>query len=723
METKEYIVILHSYTDLDDFYTDMEQAGHYDHVPNRAVDLVHRRPSSRSTHYQLTDDEVQMLKQDPRVLDIERPYYDLGVEIRPCLDYYYDKDTILYRGRIGLNWGLLRCVDGFNRPNWGWDGINGNPTGHWLEQATINLPNTGRNVDVVVVDGHILPNHPEFAKNADGTGDSRVNQLNWFQWKNAVVGGGAGNYVYDFLNTQAAIHDNNHGCHVAGIVAGNTNGWARDATIYNISPYGTTRNNVNPAGIPGYALVGYIRQFHKNKKINEATGRRNPTIVNMSYAFGTLPIEVSTVQSIVYRGETIDRTSPRWDNSLWNRAGIKQNGQLTTQIIPAFRQRSVDEEIRDAIAEGIIFVGAAGNASIHADVPGGDLYNNQINFNDGTDSINYMRGYSPGSAPGVICVGATDTTVAERRAKFSNVGKRVDIYAPGTSIISSVNAQIEDPITTTVIFSPPYPEQSTYTFTSYPTSVNEGTTVGFTIGTTGVPVDTRLTWKLNFENRGPGYKSIDVTNDVRSYSGLFSIAADGTGKFSVEFIADLWTEGLEVFRVEIRRDAVLTPEADPVSIPVAITPYINLNDTSTGTQFPKGIDPRNNSFFRDMFDGTSMASPQVAGIIACALETYPNMTAAQALSYIQGYANDGVLYDLPFDSTFGEFYFGLVNRYKLFNGPNKYATYKPNTRPNQVYPVIDAYQSRPVTGPVYPRLSPKIQRPTPAPPTSTTPRP
>jgi hypothetical protein len=683
----------------------------------------------------LTDEEATALKQDPRVLDVERPYYDLGIEIRPCLDYYYDKDTILYRGRIGLNWGLLRCVDGFNRANWGWDGINGNPTGHWLEQATINLPNTGRNVDVVIVDGHILPNHPEFAVNPDGTGGSRVKQYKWFkQHALAVLGyrptktvNGVttfNDYDYDFLNTQPANHDNNHGCHVAGIVAGNTNGWARDATIYNISPYGTTNNNVNPASIPGYALVGYIRQFHKNKDPNSATGRRNPTIVNMSYVFGTLPIEVSTVQSIVYKGQTIDRTSPQWDNLLWNRAGIKQNGPTLTQIIPAIRQSSVDEEIRDAIAEGIIFVGAAGNASMHADVPDGDLYNNQINFNNGTLPINYMRGYSPGSAPGVICVGATDTTVAERRAYFGNVGKRVDIYAPGTRIISSVNAQIEDPITTTVIFSPPYPGQSTYTFTSYPTSVNEGTTVEFTIGTTGVPVNTELTWKLNFENRGPGYKSIDVTNDVRYYSGSFRIAADGTGKFSVEFIADLWTEGLEVFRVEIRRDAVLTPGTDPVSIPVAITPYITINDTSTGTQFPKGIDPRNNSFFRDMFDGTSQASPQVAGIIACALETYPNMTAAQALAYIQGYANDGVLYDLPFDSTFGEFYFGLVNRYKLFNGPNKYATYQPNTRPNQVYPVIDAYQSRPVTGPVYPRLSPKIQRPRPAPiTTTTTPRP
>jgi subtilisin family serine protease len=111
-------------------------------------------------------------------------------------------------------------------------------------------------------------------------------------------------------------------------------------------------------------------------------------------------------------------------------------------------------------------------------------------------------------------------------------------------------------------------------------------------------------------------------------------------------------------------------------------------------------DPRNSNFFKIKKSGTSMASPQVAGIIACALETYPNMTQTQALSYIQNYANNGALLDAPFDTRWES------NLYKNFNilhnSPNKYATYQPNTRPNQVQPAI-GHNFRPQTGGVYPR--------------------
>ena len=70
--------------------------------------------------------------------------------------------------------------------------------------------------------------------------------------------------------------------------AGNTQGWARDANIYNI--------NFHPAG-SGYGgnswdeyLWDYVRYFHKNKPVNTSTGRRNPTIMNNSwgYSYGSL---------------------------------------------------------------------------------------------------------------------------------------------------------------------------------------------------------------------------------------------------------------------------------------------------------------------------------------------------------------------------------------------------------------------------------------------------
>jgi hypothetical protein len=52
-------------------------------------------------------------------------------------------------------------------------------------------------------------------------------------------------------------------------------------------------------------------------------------------------------------------------------------------------------------------------------------------------------------------------------------------------------------------------------------------------------------------------------------------------------------------------------------------------------------DPRNSNFYLDMYGGTSMASPQIAGIIACLAELYPNMTNELAKEYIKGTATTG----------------------------------------------------------------------------------
>jgi subtilisin family serine protease len=140
------------------------------------------------------------------------------------------------------------------------------------------------------------------------------------------------------------------------------------------------------------------------------------------------------------------------------------------------------------------------------------------------------------------------------------------------------------------------------------------------------------------------------------------------------------------------------------------SPPINIIDNSTGNMLPPGIDVRNTNYYKGIFGGTSSASPHVAGIIACALETYPNMTPAQALSYIQTYANHGVLADSPVDTNYtANQWFLYEKNFTLFNGPNKYATYQPNTRPNWVYPAIGT-QSRPLSGAVYPRPRIKISK-------------
>ncbi len=285
VETKEYIVTLKNFEDLQQFYQDMETPGGDLYIPSRSIPCTDRRPISRNTFYMLTEWEAGELKNDPRVETVElHPRY-LGIKAGTCAtttqtSSNWNKSSST--GNTMLNWGLLRCVEGEDRPSWGSNGTT-NQTG------TITLTSTGKNVDVVVVDaGNPDITHPEFAINSDGTGGSRMKQYNWYQHNPTVTGGSAGNYN---LSTHS------HSVHVSGTVAGNTQGWARDANIYNIY------YDAGDSGNFSY-VFDYVREFHRTKEVNAATGRKNPTITNNSWGESLFPSEwsFSDITAVTYRG-------------------------------------------------------------------------------------------------------------------------------------------------------------------------------------------------------------------------------------------------------------------------------------------------------------------------------------------------------------------------------------------------------------------------------------
>lgn len=546
-QEREYIITLKQAEDLDQFYDDMESLYGDNEIPHRQVECVYRRPMSRSTHYWLTDDEVKQVARDSRVESITLPYSDLGLEIRPNViqtSSYWNKSGTNNSNYV--NWGLLRGYERVTRSNWGSDGT-ANVTG------TIELNNIGNNVDVVIIDGHCVADHPEWAVNADGTGATRLNQVNWFQYNQEVRGQAAGTYSYDF--PVSANADNNHGNNVAAITAGNTLGWARGANIYNISPYSTTIN-ASGYGNYNYDLMNYIRVWHSRKEINPKTGRKNPTICNMSYGL-TASLALADISQIIYQGVTYNKPGSGWTTQ--DRINFGLVAASGTNMLFMSRDSSIDADMVDAINDGIILVGAAGNYYMYQDLPTGINYNNALVYLYlGSVPVNYyyMRGSSPASATGVISVSAIDSTVSERKADFSNAGPRTDIFAAGTNIMG----------------------------------------VYYTGGTT---------------------------------------------------------------------------------------------------------DLRNSNFKKGKMSGTSQAAPQVTGLIACALETYPNMTQAQALQYIRSTANNGVLADSAFSTAYGAASYLSYNT--LYSGPNYYAAYQ-STRSSsyQIYPKTN-YFIRPTAGRTFPR--------------------
>ena len=105
-------------------------------------------------------------------------------------------------------------------------------------------------------------------------------------------------------------------------------------------------------------------------------------------------------------------------------------------------------------------------------------------------------------------------------------------------------------------------------------------------------------------------------------------------------------------------------------------------------------DSRNNSYFNGKISGTSMASPQVAGVIACALEIYPHMNQTSAKAYILGYAKANQL-----TATSG----GPADGQDLQGSANLFLYYaKERLLSGNTFPKIN-YKPRPTTGAVYPR--------------------
>jgi len=288
---REYIVTLKNFEDLDAFYAEMQDYGKFDGscAPIREVECVDQRPASRNTHYLLTDWEADELREDIRVKSVElHPRYK-GISAgefastKTQTSSNWNKSSSTSNNM--LNFALLRCTEEQNRVGWGSDATQ-NATG------TVRLSATGKNVDIVVVDGDgVVLNHPEYAVNADGTGGTRFVQYNWYQHDPVVKGTSAGNYSYASVS--------GHATHTTGTCGGSTQGWARDANLYNIYYLAGDGANYN---FP--YVMDYVREFHRTKSINPATGRKNPTITNNSWGMSIFPGEwsFSDITAVTYRG-------------------------------------------------------------------------------------------------------------------------------------------------------------------------------------------------------------------------------------------------------------------------------------------------------------------------------------------------------------------------------------------------------------------------------------
>lgn len=443
----DYVVTLRSFEELDAFYNDMETAGGPSTCPQREVTCCCKRPCSRNTDYMLEPEEVVELLKDERVIAVtpnprDNPFHK--IEWRGgWTQQGADSDKSQFINSNFVNWGMLRAMRQEQIPGWGSNGTQS-------VVADIQATSAGNNVDVVICDGYLEADNPQIAENADGTGNSRMVQENWGAFRPQVDGGAA--FTFTYTTGQANLNNggDNHGIHVSGTVCGQSQGYAREANIYNICPYGGAFNPNAANGVAGSVCYDYVRVWHNQKATNPDIGMPNPTIVNNSWG-SSWSIPISLITSVTFQGvvNAGPFTQAQLEGFGFTTFFTFTDGDFAGQLGVNYEDwdTAVVTDVEDCINDGIIMVGAAGNSSYLIDVPGGANYDNLVTWQNSGQTINhfYHRGSSNVTGGTAIVVGAMDDVDTDRKVNFSMTGPRIDIWAPGTEIMSSVaGGQVQD---------------------------------------------------------------------------------------------------------------------------------------------------------------------------------------------------------------------------------------------------------------------------------------
>ena len=414
----EYIVSLRKGVDLNQFHSKMISETGGEGIPKRSVEVANLRPGLRNFHYMLTKSEAALLRYNNAVLAVET-----NPDNNPFIQHHSNAfqegnfkkpDTRVWE--TYLNWGLMRCSNETNV----YEGDE-DPGRNF-----VNYVLDGSDVDIVIMDSGVQPDHPEFITSAGAT---RVKTINW----------PAESTLTNITQPSTFYKDTDgHGTHVAAIAAGKRFGWAKNANIYPMH----INLGADNTGVSISDAFDLIYNWHIRKTTNR------PTVINMSW--GVSAIVNNTLVGGNYRG-----TEWTYQGS---RSGVQDQYGILNYDDRTYRFNahvtSYDVAVQDLIDAGCHVILAAGNRPQKAVLPGADDYNNRAYFSvdGGIAQVFTNRAGSPYSLE-AINVGALSTDVFQRTDlggvyldtiwSLSTRGSAVDVFAPGEDIMSAYTSTPE----------------------------------------------------------------------------------------------------------------------------------------------------------------------------------------------------------------------------------------------------------------------------------------
>ena len=185
----EYDITLNSADDLDGFYEDMKSSGY---------NMTLRRPISRTTAYEMTSTQVEDIKKDSRVLDIElKDPSNLQCKLAGSVNYDqvgkfgdWDKDSVDSTSDPEDHpWQQLHCAGTDAQRRYGTANHGGNYWNSDVVQDSLTYFGNGKHVDIVIVDTLIPYDMGEWYSTEDPS-KNRFVQEDWFANYNSLVIGG-----------------------------------------------------------------------------------------------------------------------------------------------------------------------------------------------------------------------------------------------------------------------------------------------------------------------------------------------------------------------------------------------------------------------------------------------------------------------------------------------------------------------------------------------------